>query len=444
MTFVDHFWQRNTHLCPQHTTAKKSTPVSVSLCLHTKAPSIRSPATVVLSLSRDDSEPTFPPESFSRLSKYLIEVGEVDGNGLVSNGVSGGRPNINRQETIRWLDTLANDCLGHDYDVGPDGRRPFSILSWNILAQSLYESQYQRRRIQEVALSSSQIQMPSFSSSPHPHPWSKRVKRIVEILSHSDADIICLQEATARSFKNDLLPELSKIGYDGIAQEDDRPDKPMCLREASKHRHQHRNHITATLWKRDKFEPLGEAIARTRSLVTVLKLKGTEPGNGSTPTVAVVNVHLEGHPRRFSERTQQLYHAMSDLAKRVEQNSDGPSRTEDDTSRIGKLNALVLAGDFNCELQSSACSTYLRVGRIGKHAGLGGIYGGDSLVLPPALFDTAEAAEVIQPIMEWGRVLPEHKLADLSPHPFRRNCLSSAYPPWLGEDDARSHFTFCR
>lgn len=73
---------------------------------------------------------------------------------------------------------------------------------------------------------------------------------------------------------------------------------------------------------------------------------------------------------------------MKDIAKRIEQEkSEEQSNTEPNSSKIGKLNALVLAGDFNCELQSSACSTYLRMGRLGRQAGLGGTCGEDALVL---------------------------------------------------------------
>ena len=110
---------------------------------------------------------------------------------------------------------------------------------------------------------------------------------------------------------------------------------------------------------------------------------------------------------------------------------------------IGKLNALVLAGDFNCELQSSACSTYLRMGRLGRKASLGGIHGEDSTILPPSLLETTEATEVIHPIMEWGRALPEEKVSDVDVNPFRKNGMTSAYPAWLGRDDATRHFTFC-
>ena len=63
--------------------------------------------------------------------------------------------------------------------------------------------------------------------------------------------------------------------------------------------------------------------------------------------------------------------------------------------------------------------------------------------MPPSLLETTEATEVLHPIMEWGRALPKEVMADVEPHPFRRNGLTSACPAWLGRDDPRSHFTFC-
>jgi hypothetical protein len=282
-----------------------------------------------------------------------------------------------------------------------------------------------------------------------------------------------------------LVPQLSLLGYDGISQEDDRENRPFAafaavqLKEVgSKHRDP-RNHIGATFWKRDKFELVGDVVVsvRTRSLTTILRVKGGDDdddrhGSSSNkeskndkkttmPTVAIVNCHLEGHPKRFLERTLQLQHALSDLSKMIVQQqqqqhetattatvektntSGGGESTSSASSSKLVLNALILAGDFNCELQSSACSTYLRMGRLGRQAGLGGIHGEDSLVLPPSLLESSEAAEILHPIIEWGRALPDEKVGDISPHPFRRNGMTSAYPTWLGKNDAKQHFTYC-
>ena len=376
-------------------------------------------------------QPPLPvgPDNFSRYSSYLVNNAR---NGAGSNGVDGfgfPRRGEGHDDTdFYWTDTLSSDCFRGQIDsqasepVAP----PFSIFSWNILAQKLYESQYKRRRITEVALHSS-AQPPLNQYSPHPHPWPKRLKRIVEILRHADSDIVCLQECERDTFGR-LAQIMSEFGYDAITQEDDRPTKPVRVRNVSKHT-KNRNHLVATFWKREKFEPACEASIRTRSMTTVLRLKSE---NESSPTVAVVNVHLEGNPNKSQERTNQLMHSMSDLARVV----------QDDQSGIGKLNALVLTGDFNCELQSSASSLYMEMGRLGKQAGLGGVYGEACLVLPDLLLETNEAARILHPIMEWSKPLAEDKM-NVKPHPFRRNGMRSAYPKWLGRNDAAQHFTFC-
>lgn len=146
------------------------------------------------------------------------------------------------------------------------------------------------------------------------------------------------------------------------------------------------------------------------------------------PILAVINCHLEGHPNQYAARIRQLEHAMDDLVVRC---SDVP------------LNGLCIAGDMNCELQSSACSTYLRIGRVGRKGGLGGVHGTSAIAVPPILLECDEAAECLDPIMEWGKPIPNEEMESVSPHPFRRNSLCSAYPPSLGQADPRKHFTFC-
>lgn len=372
-------------------------------------------------------ERPLPPDNFSRYSSYLVNNAR-NANGAGSNGVDGfgfQRRGAEHDE-FYWTDTLQIDSQAS----GPNAPSPFSLLSWNILAQKLYESQYKRRRITEVALHSSEQSLNTLSGSPHPHPWPKRLNRIVEILRHANSDIICLQECERDSFVQ-LASIMSDCGYDAITQEDDRPAnaKPVGVRNVSRHT-KNRNHLVATFWKRDKFEPISDASIRTRSMTTVLRLKGEN--ESTSPTLAVVNVHLEGNPNKSQERTHQLQHAMSDLARVV----------QDDQSGIGKLNALVLTGDFNCELQSSASSLYMEMGRLGKQSGLGGVHGEACLVLPDLLLETNEATRILHPIMEWSKPLSEDKI-DVKPHPFRRNGMRSAYPKWLGRKDAAQHFTFC-
>lgn len=265
-----------------------------------------------------------PPDNFSRYSQFLVKTSNV------VDGMSGGgqhhhlhKNGNEKKETLPWVDTLGVD--------NRQSNRPFSILSWNILAQSLYESNHRTKRIKQVALSSITNHTPLLHLQQPPHSWSNRLQRIIQLLSHSNSDIICLQECELHSFTYDLAPVMDNLGYDCVAQEDERNDSrfPSLLKEISKHRDP-RNHITATFWKRNKFTLAGDVSVRTRSLTTVLRMKerdcrniidfigeknkvmmepkkeenNEEDDNDDNkamttilPTVAVVNCHLEGHPK---------------------------------------------------------------------------------------------------------------------------------------------------
>ena len=247
-----------------------------------KTSALRSLQSITLySSSSDECDLPDTPDNFSRYSKFLVK----NSNGV--DGLGGGRSTSIQKEIIHWVDTLDDtECLEEYPPNSNQQPKPFSVLSWNILAQQLYESQYKRKRITQVALGQSTIddnQPFTSTSKVHPHPWPKRVKRIIEILLHSKSDVICLQECQLQTFKEDIAPILSTYGYDGIAQEDDREIKPTSIHEVSKHRGA-RNHIVATFWKRDKFRPVSSALVRTRTLTTFLPSASFFRKNTSTTT----------------------------------------------------------------------------------------------------------------------------------------------------------------
>jgi len=327
----------------------------------------------------------------------------------------------NYRDSFYWLDRLDDTscALASDQWHGEMGSstadlpntRPFSLLSWNILAQSLYKN-------------------PLYS-------WDVRFKRIMDIISDASPTIVCLQEVESyESFLSDFLPAMQALGYDGTAQ--GHTDVREIKRRAGKI---DRRHLTATFWKADHLQPVNVTdsngveyphMARGRSLTCTLQdisgdMNNSEAASG--PFLSVINCHLEGHPRQYAARMTQLQHAMEDVAQR---RTRGPD-----------LNGLVIAGDFNCELQSSACSTYLRIGRVGRKGGLGGVHGTSAMAVPATLLESEEAAEVLSPLLEWGQAIPNDDLEKVKPHPFRRNSMMSAYPVQLGQRDPRLHFTYC-
>ena len=325
-----------------------------------------------------------------------------------------------QHDSFYWLDRLDNKSCAmasdqwHGRTLLQDknsaenrpNTRPFSILSWNILSQSLYKN----------AL----------------YSWEVRFKRIIDLIAESSPTIVCLQEV--ESYES-FLDDMQALGYDGTSQ--GHTDVREIKRRSGK---LDRRHLTATFWKADHFQPINVTdsngvdyphMARGRSLTSCLQdisnvSNSSESSSG--PCLSVINCHLEGHPRQYAARMTQLQHAMEDLSQR---RTRGPD-----------LNGLLIAGDFNCELQSSACSTYLRIGRVGRKGGLGGVHGTSALAVPASLLESEEAAEVLSPLLEWGQQIPNDDLEQVKPHPFRRNSMMSAYPVQLGQRDPRLHFTY--
>ena len=378
-------------------------------------------------LHQQQSEPVPSEPSIANVGgtipERVVMKFESEQSGLMTTAPSPQTRANKYQDSFYWLDRLDDDSCamasdqwhGQTANGSADNRpntRPFSILSWNILSQALYKN----------AL----------------YSWEVRFKRIMELIAESSPTIVCLQEVESyESFLDDFLPAMQALGYGGTSQ--GHTDVREIKRRSGK---LDRRHLTATFWKADHFLPVNVTdsngmeyphMARGRSLTCCLQDISNVSNNGteatSGPCLSVINCHLEGHPRQYAARMTQLQHAMEDLTQR---RTRGPD-----------LNGLVIAGDFNCELQSSACSTYLRIGRVGRKGGLGGVHGTSAIAVPPSLLESDEAAEVLSPLLEWGQAIPNDDLEQVKPHPFRRNSMMSAYPVQLGQRDPRLHFTYC-
>eukprot|EP00980_Cylindrotheca_fusiformis_P007452 scaffold1537_cov108-Cylindrotheca_fusiformis.AAC.11 len=330
-------------------------------------------------------------------------------------------PKYNNDSPFFWADQLGKNASKAILDRYQrtfsavsisKGENPFSLLTWNVLSQKLYD-------ISILNKCAANLQVYKFS-------WEERLGWILDTLSTADADVVCLQEVEDQSFHRDLLPAMQQLGYDGAVQGGEN------VKEVKRRKGKgSRAHVVATFWKTDRFETIDMStfkkvesalMARGRTLTSLLQDKTC------SAIVAVINCHLEGHPNQYSARIRQLQHAMDDIVVRC------PGLP---------LNGLCIAGDLNCELQSSACSTYLRMGRVGRKGGLGGVHGTSAIAVPPILLESDEAAKCLDPILEWGRPIPNDELESVKPHPFRRNSLCSAYPPSLGQADPRQHFTYC-
>lgn len=398
-----------------------STPFSSALYVGDQA--LASPPAA---LHQQQPEPASSQPSIANVGGTIPERVVMKFESEQTDPMTGAQPSTRGQhDSFYWLDRLddkSNAMASEQWHGRPlledrnaagnrPNTRPFSILSWNILSQSLYKN----------AL----------------YSWEVRFKRIIELITESSPTIVCLQEVESyESFRDDFLPAMQALGYDGTSQ--GHTDVREIKRRSGK---LDRRHLTATFWKADHFRPVNVTdssgmeyphMARGRSLTCCLQdisNVSNSSGASSGPRLSVINCHLEGHPRQYAARMTQLQHAMEDLSQR---RTRGPD-----------LNGLVIAGDFNCELQSSACSTYLRIGRVGRKGGLGGVHGTSALAVPASLLESEEAAEVLSPLLEWGQAIPNDDLEQVKPHPFRRNSMVSAYPLQLGQRDPRLHFTYC-
>jgi len=155
--------------------------------------------------------------------------------------------------------------------------------------------------------------------------WPHRQERILQRLTHADADVICLQEVAPECW-DDLHAEAQKRGYGGILQ-DVECGHPFA---------------NAVLLKRDKFD-LVRSESRSRALIVVLRARS----NASAPPVYLANVHLHSgvKPQKGPKIARGLirFYQIRSLLRRIE------LQCERDAGRDGA--ALVLCGDFNMDRQ---------------------------------------------------------------------------------------------
>ncbi|CAE7396076.1 CCR4 [Symbiodinium natans] len=192
--------------------------------------------------------------------------------------------------------------------------------------------------------------------------WEARSDAIVEELREANPDIIALQEVMCELYEADLQPRLASLGYAGRVQ---------------KRKDDHRTG-NATFFREDRFEVGWEA---HRSRVLLLGLRDLR---GDRAEICVANAHLEGNPLKAMDRVSQVRSALQDASKH-----GGPQR-----------HGLILCGDFNAPLISSAVASFLCFG------------------------------QVLSGVSEFGHVVAPGKTQDEIGHPY---AMQSAYAPDVAE-----------
>ncbi|CAJ1341243.1 unnamed protein product [Effrenium voratum] len=188
-------------------------------------------------------------------------------------------------------------------------REAVSLISWNVLAPCYASGNALYGHVAPAALD-----------------WGSRVELIMEELLEADADLILLQEVMYDLFE-ELEARLVSVGYGAVMQ---RPKKKG------------EDHPTgnASFFRAERFS-LSWADHRSRILLLGLR------DSRCDAELCVANCHLEGDPRQPLARVAQLRSALLE-AKR----------------RGGQRHALVLAGDMNAPLISSAVASYLSFGSV--------------------------------------------------------------------------------
>ena len=227
-------------------------------------------------------------------------------------------------------ETTTNDLVG-TVEVFPakkplsefceDIQNDFSILSWNILLPNSEDNWWNHK------MYSSWVPMEK-------REWPHRHQLIKDRLLHSDADIICIQEASGDTFDEDFA-FLKEAGYD------------HCLHNKFRFR-------CATFFKKNKFA-LKEVAHKDRNLVTALQ---TADGKH---LLNVVNCHLSGGAAP-DRRLRQVYEGLDQirkwknkaaqaLQKQRQANRPSPKRIQkaEEDLQLQENAGVLVCGDFNSD-----------------------------------------------------------------------------------------------
>lgn len=403
-------------------------------------------ASITKKTNTEEQEPSFIPINGETIPPKVIDYTVHHSSPATAN------TNIQQQRRqgqnhYYWLDRLGVDSMKlvqeqlDSSSSSSDDDSYFSIFSWNVL----FDQYYTRRK----------------DKCRDYYTWSERFQSMLQTIQKCQADVICLQEVDYNAFHEEWLPALRAMGYDGVVQSGEN------VMEIKRRKNKTlRAHVVATFWnsqrfcaclgfqqpepehakrkKRKRQHPAAVAadkeqdesslnnksfahMARGRTMTSLLQ-RISSSNTTNNATCCIINCHLEGHPRQYGARIRQLQHGMKDVVR----------------YSTSTHNALLVAGDFNCELASSACSTYLQMGRVGKKSSLGGVHGTScAWAMPPCILECEEATSVLNPILEWNHPLPDDELDSVPPHPFRRNSLLSAYPRGSSSLDNEGLFTYC-
>ncbi|XP_054758783.2 protein angel homolog 2-like isoform X2 [Lytechinus pictus] len=189
----------------------------------------------------------------------------------------------------------------------------FSIVSYNVLAQGLLDTNYYlyRHCDQDILL------------------WNHRRQRILEEIQKADADIICLQEVEERHFHDFFYPALQARGYASIYKKRTGDKEDGCATFYRMNRFYEVSHT-----KLEYQRGIGLMDRDNVAIVVMLQPRGMT----SSHKLCVANTHLLWNPRRGDIKLAQLGLLFAEIERL--------SRTNH-RSRKNTYHPVILCGDFN-------------------------------------------------------------------------------------------------
>eukprot|EP00035_Acanthoeca_spectabilis_P010685 m.189190 g.189190 ORF g.189190 m.189190 type:complete len:569 (-) comp15102_c1_seq4:92-1798(-) len=236
------------------------------------------------------------------------------------------------------------------------------ILSHNILADC-YVQTAQR---QEKAYLQNPDGTKLYDHVPPPDlEWPTRRARLLAEFASLGPDLICLQEVEFTTFEHELAPELQRLGYEGVIQNDPKRAERQSTGNATFHR------VAALqlVWQEH----------RSRSLATEYSPAPRGPFASATPfRLAVGNVHLQGDPERGDLRLAQFKSVSKTMDKRRR-----AAAGLGDGTRFGAA----VVGDYNEDVFDKASEIGKLLSGSVPRAGPASTHGTPTFVLPGRQFE---------------------------------------------------------
>lgn len=205
----------------------------------------------------------------------------------------------------------------------PPVHSPIRVLTWNILAPCYVKSPPPSWALEE--------EWTLYTD------WAYRQAAIVDLISSSEADIVCLQEVQV-SLCDEFERLLNAHGYDMHIQDTHKGHPVANVILLSKKR-----------WKNNHWKVVHKE-SRSRALILALQEVSNE--TAAPPPIFVVNVHLQASRKSFHENAQTRFSQIQSLLKRVNlawgRIRQEQQKNEENSSSLEHLQpSLLIMGDFN-------------------------------------------------------------------------------------------------